>query len=125
MSLVDDVFSSVPGQLVKDWGTVLTYVKTTTPRTYDPTTGDVTGSDSTVKLRGIISRISSREAEGLYQSTDISILIGNKELGNYFPTQADRVRYKQGGVEREAKIIEVRSYRGDKPLYHQLIARPQ
>jgi hypothetical protein len=125
MSRIDDTFKQIPGRLMADWGSDITYVKTSTPRNYDPTTGAVNGADVEVTVRAVISNISSREQEGLYQTTDLSILIGNEELGTYFPTEADRIRYPQAGVTREAKIINVRSYRGDNPLFHQLIVRPQ
>ena len=125
MSKIDDVFSEVPTKILADWGQTITYIKTTTPRTYDPATGAVTGADSTVTLRGIISRVTPREAEGLYQTTDVKILIGNSELGDYYPTEADRVQYQQAGTTREAKIIDILTYRGDNPVYHTLIVRPQ
>ena len=125
MSKIDDVFSEVPTKILADWGQTITYIKTTTPRTYDPTSGDVFGADSTVTLRGIISRVTPREAEGLYQTTDVKILIGTSELGDYYPTEADRVQYPQAGATREAKIINVLTYRGDNPVYHTLIVRPQ
>jgi hypothetical protein len=35
------------------------------------------------------------------------------------------VQYPQDGVTREAKIIAITSYRGDNPVLHTLIARPQ
>ena len=125
MSKIDDVFSEVPTKILADWGQTITYIKTTTPRTYDPTSGDVFGADSTVTLRGIISRVTPREAEGLYQTTDVKILIGTSELDDYYPTEADRVQYQQAGATREAKIIDILTYRGDNPVYHTLIVRPQ
>ena len=125
MSRIDDTFKQIPGRLMADWGSDITYVKTRTPRNYDPLTGEVNGADVEVTVRAVISSISSREQEGLYQTTDLSVLIGNEELGTYFPTEADRIRYPQAGVTREAKIINVRSYRGNNPLFHQLIVRPQ
>jgi hypothetical protein len=125
MALIDDVFKEIPGRLMTDWGSDITYIKTSTPRNYDPTTGKVNGADVEVTVRAVISSISSREQEGLYQTTDLSVLIGNEELGTYFPTEADRIRYSQADVEREGKVINVRSYRGDNPLFHQLIVRPQ
>ena len=125
MSRIDDTFKQIPGRLMADWGSEITYLKTSTPRNYNPETGDVFGSDVEVTVRAVISNISSREAEGLYQTTDLSILICNEELGTYFPTEADRIRYPQAGVTREGKILSVRSYRGDNPLFHQLIVRPQ
>jgi hypothetical protein len=125
MSQIDTVFQSIPAPLLKDWGQTITYIKTTTPRTYDPTTGAVTGADTNVTLKGVITRVSPRESEGLYQTTDLKVIIGTAELGTYYPTEADRIQYLQAGVTREAKIIAITSYRGDNPVLHTLIARPQ
>lgn len=125
MSLIDTTFASIPTGLLADWGQTITYIKTVTPRTYDPATGNVTGADVTVTLKGVIMQINAREAEGLYQTSDLKVLIGNSELGTYYPTEADRIQYTQAGVTREAKILNVTTYRGDNPVLHTLIVRPQ
>ena len=125
MSQIDTVFQSIPAPLLKDWGQTITYIKTTTPRSYDPTTGNVTGADTNGTLKGVITRVSPRESEGLYQTTDLKVIIGTAELGTYYPTEADRIQYLQAGATREAKIISITSYRGDNPVLHTLIARPQ
>jgi hypothetical protein len=125
MGLIDDTFKPLPTAILADWGQTITYIKTTTPRTYNPTTGAVTGADTTVSVKGIISRITARESEGLYQSTDLKVIIGAAELDNYYPTEADRIQYTQDSVTREAKIVGITSYRGDNPVMHTLIVRPQ
>ena len=125
MSQIDTVFQSIPAPLLKDWGQTITYIKTSTPRTYNPTTGAVNGADISVTVKGVITRVSPRESEGLYQTTDLKVIIGTAELGTYYPTEADRIQYLQAGVTREAKIIAITSYRGDNPVLHTLIARPQ
>jgi hypothetical protein len=125
MAKIDDVFGSVPASILSTWGQTLTFVKSTTPKTYNPTTGAVTGSDTNVSVKGVITRISSNEDEGLYQTTDVKIIIGANELGDYYPTEADRVQYPQAGVTREGKIINIQTARGDNPIFHTLIVRPQ
>ena len=80
MSLVDSTFKSIPKALLDDWGQDITLVKTVTPRTYDPSTGAVTGADTSVALKGLISNVSSRESDGLYQTTDIKVIIGGLSL---------------------------------------------
>lgn len=125
MGLIDQVFAPVPASVLADWGQTITYIKTTTPRTYNPTTGAVTGADTTVSVKAVITRINPRESEGLYQTTDLKVIIGTSELGTYYPTEADRIQYSQDGVTREAKIVNITSYRGDNPVYHSLIVRPQ
>jgi len=125
MGLIDTTFAPLPTAILADWGQDITYIKTTTPRTYDPTTGSVTGADTNVTVKGVILRLTPRESEGLYQSTDVKVIIGSSELGTYYPTEADRIQYTQAGATREAKIINITSYRGDNPVMHVLIVRPQ
>jgi len=125
MGLIDTTFAPLPTAILADWGQNITYIKTTTPRTYDPTTGSVTGADTNVTVKGVILRLTPRESEGLYQSTDVKVIIGSSELGTYYPTEADRIQYTQAGVTREAKIVGITSYRGDNPVMHTLIVRPQ
>ena len=125
MGLIDTTFAPIPTSVLNDWGQTITYIKTTTPRTYDPTTGAVTGADTTVQVKAVITRLNPRESEGLYQTTDLKVIIGTAELGTYYPTEADRIQYTQDSVTREAKIIAITSYRGDNPVMHVLIARPQ
>lgn len=125
MGLIDTTFAPLPTSILADWGQNITYIKTTTPRTYNPTTGAVTGADTNVTVKGVILRLNPRESEGLYQATDVKVIIGTNELGTYYPTEADRIQYTQAGVTREAKIVAITSYRGDDPVMHTLIVRPQ
>lgn len=125
MGLIDDTFAAIPAPLLNDWGQTITYIKTTTPRNYDPTTGAVTGSDTNVSMKALIVRLNPRESEGLYQTTDLKVIFGTAELGSYYPTEADRIQYTQDGATREAKIINITTYRGDNPVLHTVIARPQ
>ena len=125
MALIDDTFGAIPAQILADWGQDITYIKTSTPRTYDPATGTVSGADTNVSVKAVILRVNPRESEGLYQTTDLKVVIGTAELGTYFPTEADRIQYTQDGATREAKIIAITSYRGTNPVMHTLIARPQ
>lgn len=125
MALIDDVFGSIPAAIFADWGQDVTYIKAGLPSTYNPTTGAVTNSESTVTVKAVITNVNPREFDGLYQSTDLKILFGAGELGDYYPSQADRIQYPQAGDTREAKIININSKRGDKAIFHTVIARPQ
>ena len=125
MAAIDNIFGAIPAQVLSQFGQDITYIKTTTPRTYNPTSGAVTGSDTNVTVKGIISVVNSNENEGVYQTSDLTVLIGAEELGNYYPTQADRIQYTQAGSTVQAKIISIKTYRGDQPVYHSLIVRPQ
>jgi hypothetical protein len=125
MALIDDVFGGIPASILADWGQDITYVKAGLPSTYNPTTGTVTNSETTVTVKAVITNVNPSEYEGLYQTTDLKVIFGNKELGDYYPSQADRIRYTQAGETREAKLIDINTKRGATPVLHTIIARPQ
>jgi hypothetical protein len=125
MSQIDSTFAGIPAPILAKWGHTITYIKTNPARSYNPTTGAITGTDTNVSLKAVISRVNPREYEGLYQATDIKVIMGTEELGSYYPSELDRIQYQQDGVTREAKIITVTSYRGESPILHTVIARPQ
>lgn len=125
MSLIDSTFAAIPAPLLADWGEPVTYLKKSPNSTYDPTTGTVLGYDTEVSLKAIITRLTPREAEGLYQTTDLKMIIGTAELGTYYPTETDRIRYTENSTTREGKIIAITTYRGTNPVLHTLIVRPQ
>jgi len=125
MSQIDSTFAGIPAPLLAKWGHTITYIKTNSARAYNPTTGAITGTDTNVSLKAVISRVNPREYEGLYQATDIKVIMGTEELGSYYPSERDRIQYLQDGVTREAKIISITSYRGETPILHTVIARPQ
>ena len=125
MAKIDDVFGSVTASILNTCWQDFTFIKSTTPKTYNPTTGAVTGSDTNVTVKGVITNLNSSEDDGLYQTTDVKMVIGSAELGDYYPTEADRVQYPQAGATREGKIISIKTARGDNPIFHTLIVRPQ
>ena len=125
MALIDDVFGGIPAAILSDWGQDITYVKTSLPATYNPTTGTVYESQTTVTVKAVITNVNPSEYEGLYQTTDLKVIFGSAELGSYYPTQADRIRYTQAGEAREAKLISINTKRGEDPVLHTIIARPQ
>ena len=125
MALIDDVFGQIPTTLLKQWGLDMTYVKAATSEVYDPATGTISGTETSVELKGVILRLNPKELNGDYQTNDIKVIIGNNELGNYYPNVRDRVRYTEAGSTREGRIVDVESYRGDDAIMHNLILRPQ
>ena len=125
MALVDTTFAPIPENLLNQWGVSITYVKAATTQTYNTTTGTVSGSDTNVSLKGLITTLSPEETNGDYQRSDLKVIIGNKELGDYYPTVRDRIQYTEAGSTKTARIVEVMTSRGDKPILHTLVARPQ
>ena len=125
MALIDDVFGGIPAQIMADWGQDITNIKTSLPSNYNPTTGTVYQSQTEVTVKAVITNVTPSEYECLYQTTDLKVIFGAAELGDYYPTQADRIQYTQAGETREAKLIDINSKRGAEPVLHTVIARPQ
>ena len=125
MSFIDNTFKSLPEQLLGTFGIDVTYIKTATSQTYDTTTGEVSGSDTNVSMKALISSVSGSTYEGTSQTTDLKIIFGNKELGTYYPKIKDSIQYAEDGVNKVARIISVSTSRGNNPILHTAIVRPQ
>jgi|688.fasta_scaffold12761_8 hypothetical protein len=123
MSLADRVFGKIPGPLIAQWGISGTYIKSSQNQQYDPYTGTVMGCDSEVPIKLLPTQLRPEEVQGLYQMTDVKILISASSLGEYYPRTTDSVRYLQDGAQRTAKIVGIMSYRGDNPILHVVVGR--
>lgn len=123
MSLVDDIFSSIPAPLINQFGIDATYIKANTNPVYDPTTGTVSGAATEIPVKVVISELKPEEIQGLYQQTDVKIIIAASALSGYFPQTTDSIRYLQNSVTRTAKIIGMFSYRGDNAIMHSVVGR--
>ena len=125
MSFIDNTFKSLPEQLLGTFGIDVTYIKTATSQTYNTTTGEVSGSDTNISMKALISNVSGSTYEGSSQSTDLRIIFGNKELGTYYPKVKDSIQYAEDGVNKVARIISINTSRGNNPILHTVIARKQ
>jgi hypothetical protein len=125
MSFIDNTFKSLPKQLLDSFGIDVTYIKTATSQTYNTTTGEVSGSDTNIELKAIISNVSGSTYEGTSQTNDLKFIFGNDELGNYYPKVKDRIQYAAEGVNKVGRIISINTSRGDNPILHTVIVRPQ
>ena len=125
MSFIDNTFKSLPEQLLGSFGIDVTYIKTATSQTYNTTTGEVSGSDTNISMKALISNVSGSTYEGSSQSTDLRIIFGNKELGTYYPKVKDSIQYAENGVNKVARIISINTSRGNNPILHTVIARKQ
>ena len=125
MSFIDNTFKSLPEQLLGTFGIDVTYIKTATSQTYNTTTGEVSGSDTNISMKALISNVSGSTYEGSSQSTDLRIIFGNKELGTYYPKVKDSIQYAENGVNKVARIISINTSRGNNPILHTVVARKQ
>jgi len=124
MGRVDTTFAPIPASLLNDWGQSITYVKAGTD-TYNASTGTVTSTETNISMKGLITLATPEEFEGVYQTNDLKIIIGNAELGAAYPSVRDIVQYTENGVTKAGRIIRSKTYRGDAPVMHVLLVRPQ
>ena len=125
MSLVDTTFAAIPAQLLADWGQNVTYLKANTSPTYNATTGEVSGADTSLTVRALIFQANPEEFEGFYQTNDLKVIIGNAELGEYVPSIRDRIQYTENSVTKTGRIISCKTSRGENPIVHSILLRPQ
>ncbi len=123
MSLVDDIFGSLPGPLVDQWGIDIVYIKASQNQTYDPQSGTVLGASAEVPARALLTKLTPKEKEGFYQQRMVKFIIPAIYLGNYYPRTTDSIRYAEAGVNRTAKIVDQDQYRGDSPIMHVVLAK--
>jgi hypothetical protein len=123
MALVDNIFSSIPGPLISQFGISAVYIKASANQSYDPESGTVLGISTEIPVKIIVSALKPEEMQGLYQQTDVKIIISADSLSGYYPQTTDSIRYTQNGVARTAKIIGMESYRGDNAIMHSVVAR--
>ena len=124
MSAIDDTFGPIPSPLIDKWGISITYIKAGTD-SYDTATGVVTVTDTNVTLNAIITVVSKEESEGVYQTGDLKVYIAAASLPAYQPSIRDRIQYLENGVSREARLIDIKTYRGTSPVFFSVIARPE
>jgi len=125
MSLVDSTFAGLPAPLLAQWGQNVTYLKANASPTYNATTGEVSGADTSLTVRALIFQANPEEFEGFYQTNDLKVIIGNAELGKYVPCVRDRTESTENSVTKTGRIISCKTSRGENPILHTILLRPQ
>lgn len=125
MSLVDTTFAGLPAPLLAEWGQSVTYLKATSSPTYNATTGELTSTDTSITAKALITTANPEEFESFYQTNDLKVIVGNSELGAYTPSIKDRIQYTDNGTLRTGRIISCKTLRGENPVLHTILLRPQ
>ena len=125
MSKVDTVFGPIPGPLIQEWGLPMVFVRNTGPGVYNSVTGEVTTVETRLNVVAVITKVNPKEYSGIYQATDLKILIDPAQVGGIDITTQDHWEYREGSTTRTAKVIDITAYRGDNPVFFSCIARPQ
>ena len=125
MSKADDVFGPLPGPLVAEWGSSCQYIRVGDPGTYDPLTGEVSSNETTFNVKAVMLEIEPTEYDGVFQQTDFKLIIDPGQIGNEYITTADRFVVPFPSGDKTCKVIDVVTYRGDRPINFEVVVRPQ
>ena len=123
MSKVDDVFDFAD-ELVDEWGSPAVFVRRE-DSVYDPDTGEVTQTETRTDVKVVISSLDITEDNGLYQANDVKLIIDPVQLNYIYITEQDYFELPKAGGTEIMKVIDPKTYRGERPVAYVIIARPQ
>ena len=123
MSKVDDVFDFAD-ELVAEWGSPAVFVRRE-DSVYDPDTGEVTQTETRTNVKVVISSLDITEDNGLYQANDVKLIIDPVQLNYIYVTEQDYFELPKAGGTEIMKVIDPKTYRGERPVAYVIIARPQ
>ena len=124
MSKVDTTFDFAD-ELIAEWGQPAQLITKGNP-SYDINTGETVENEIVYNVKVVISSLDITETGGLYQANDVKILIDPVQINYIYLTEADYFLVpRDGSPDQYMKIIEPKTYRGDKPVFYNIVARPQ
>ena len=123
MSKVDDVFDFAD-ELVDEWGSPAVFVRRQ-GSVYDPNTGEVTQTETRTDVKVVISSLDITEDNDLYQANDVKLIIDPVQLNYIYVTEQDYFELPKAGGTEIMKVIDPKTYRGERPVAYVIIARPQ
>ena len=125
MSKADDIFGPLAGPMVAEWGSSCEYIRVSDPGTYDPDTGQVTNTETSFDVVAVMLELEPQEYEGVFQQSDFKLIIDPGQIDDGYITTADRFVVPFPSGDKNCKVIDVVTYRGDDPISFEVIVRPQ
>ena len=125
MSKADAVFGPLAGPLVAEWGSSCQYIRVTDPGTYDPATGLVASTETVFNVKAVMLELEPVEYSGVFQQSDFKLIIDPGQVGGGYITTSDRFVVPFPSGDKNCKVIDVVTYRGDKPISFEVVVRPQ
>ena len=125
MSKADDVFGPLAGPMVAEWGSTCEYIRVADPGTYDPDTGEVTNTETSFDVVAVMLELEPQEYEGVFQQSDFKLIIDPGQIDDGYIKTSDRFVVPFPTGDKNCKVIDVVTYRGDNPISFEVIVRPQ
>ena len=102
----------------------LSYVRVA-PGTYDPATGLVASTETTFNVKAVMLELEPVEYSGVFQQSDFKLIIDPGQIANGYITTSDRFVVPFPSGDKNCKVIDVVTYRGDSPISFEVVVRPQ
>ena len=125
MSKVDDVFRPIPVTLLNEWGFQAVFVEVTGNSNYDPSTGDITPAETRWDVQIVIDNLEPEERQGQQQTGDWLIYVKPEDIDDHYITTRDRFEIPEGSGTRVMKVVDVLTYRGERPVFYECVCRSQ
>ena len=125
MSKADSVFGPLAGPMVAEWGSSCKYIRVTDPGTYDPATGLVSSTETVFNVKAVMLELEPVEYSGVFQQSDFKLIIDPGQVGGGYITTSDRFVVPFPSGDKNCKVIDVVTYRGDNPISFEVVVRPQ
>jgi|GEM_PF-1647019 len=124
-SKADLIFGPLAGPMVAEWGSSCTYIRVSDPGAYDPNTGQVSAGEQRFNVKAVLLELEPQEYEGVFQQSDFKLIIDPGQIADGYITTADRFEVPFPSGQKNCKVIDVVTYRGDDPISFEVIVRPQ
>lgn len=119
MTPLDSSLSGVAARLITRYGAPMVLSKTEAA-SYDPATGNVTGTPSDHPLLGIVESISAAFVGGLVQNGDLLVTVAGEDLSGIRPVPGDLLRIDDTAHD----VVNVTTIAtGTEPLLFRLLVR--
>ena len=125
MSKADDIFYPIAGPLVAEWGSACQYIRVSDPGSYDQETGQITSGETVYNVKAVLLELEPAEYGGVFQQTDFKLIIDPGQIDDGYITTSDRFVVPFPSGNKNCKVIDVVTYRGDRPINFEVIVRPQ
>ena len=125
MSKADSVFGPLAGPMVAEWGSSCQYIRVSDPGTYDPATGLVSSTETVFNVKAVMLELEPVEYSGVFQQSDFKLIIDPGQVGGGYITTSDRFVVPFPSGDKNCKVIDVVTYRGDNPISFEVVVRPQ
>ncbi|WP_028467621.1 MULTISPECIES: hypothetical protein [Nisaea] len=111
--------SGVAARLITRYGAPMVLSKTEAA-SYDPATGNVTGTPSDHPLLGIVESVSAAFVGGLMQNGDLLVTVAGEDLSGIRPAPGDLLRI-DGAAHDVVNVTTIAT--GTEPLLFRLLVR--